>query len=418
MAAPKELVALARFHLHVGARLALRASAPLAGVPVVAVLLQQDPSAALRSASAWLLGPSGGPGAGLAVGLTALALAGWAAPRVTAGLGGWPRHLPVSQATHRHAALVALATAQAPVLLAVLLLAPLAARQPGGIAPGRLLALPAIAAAAAVAAWPGRRTWRSRPLALAALLLLAQPSPVRLLVAVPLAIAAARLAGTLKVAPRPGRRRHSPALPTPALIAARALGPAAVGTLLAALLPVGAMTLLRINNDLAPAVAAGAARFGGGLGVAFLLAGLVERLAARRPVWPWSRSLPIGSMRRVAGDARLLAVACLVPLVVTACLDPVAALTVAACVPLLAFRAAGAVRSGTRPRTGAGTIVLAEAAFLTGWVAVLPWLAVPALAAAPLAARAAAARDRRQKVSRWDELHHRVIGDPLSWSAR
>jgi hypothetical protein len=42
----------------------------------------------------------------------------------------------------------------------------------------------------------------------------------------------------------------------------------------------------------------------------------------------------------------------------------------------------------------------------------------PALVAAPLAWRAAAERDRRQKVSPWDELHHRAIGDPLSWSAR
>ena len=60
----------------------------------------------------------------------------------------------------------------------------------------------------------------------------------------------------------------------------------------------------------------------------------------------------------------------------------------------------------------------ALASGFAGWVAVLPWLALLALAATPLAWRAAAARDRRQKVSRWDELHHRVLGDPLSWTAR
>jgi len=64
-----EFRALARFHLHVGAQLAMRAAAPLAGVPVVVVLLQQDPGAALRGAAAWLLGRSAGPGAGLAVAL-------------------------------------------------------------------------------------------------------------------------------------------------------------------------------------------------------------------------------------------------------------------------------------------------------------------------------------------------------------
>jgi len=413
-----DLAALARFHLHVGTRLALRAAAPLVALPILAVLLQQDPGGAVKAAGAWLLGPWSGPGAGLALGLAALTLAGWAAPRVTAGLAGWPRHLPVSQGTHRRAALVALATAQAPVLAGVLVLAPFAARGPAGIAPARLLALPVMAAAAAVAAWPGCRSWRSRPLALLALLLLAEPSTAHLLVAPFLVAAADRLAGPLRSGDASGRRRRSRALPTPLLIAARALGPSAAVTVAVALLPIGAMTLLRVNNDLAPPVAAGAARFGGGLAVAFLLGGLVERLAARRPVWPWSRSLPVASTWRVAEDALLLGVCGLVPIVVTACLDPVAALTVAACLPLLAFRAAGALRAGTRPHAGAGGLLLGEAALLAGWVAVLPWLAGPALLAAPLAWRAAAERDRRQKVSHWDELHHRVVGDPLSWSAR
>jgi hypothetical protein len=31
--------------------------------------------------------------------------------------------------------------------------------------------------------------------------------------------------------------------------------------------------------------------------------------------------------------------------------------------------------------------------------------------------RAAAERERRQKVSRWLELHHLAAGDPQSWSA-
>ncbi len=332
----------------------MRAAAPLAGVPVVVLLLQQDPGAAVRGAAAWLLGRSAGPGAGLAVALVALTLAAWAAPRVTAGLGGWPRHLPVSQATHRRAALVALATAQAPVGIALLLLAPLAAREPGGLDVARLVALPLIAAAAAVAAWPGTHGWRSRPVALLALAGLAQPGIASLLAAPLLVVAAERLAGPLAPAAGPRRRPHSATLPTPLLIAARALGPRALLTPLLALLPVGAMTLLRLNNDLAPGVAAGAARLGGGLGVAFLLASLAERLAERRPVWPWARSLPAGARRRVAEDAATLAFPCLVPLLATAWLDPLAALTVAACVPLLAFRAAGALRGNAPATHGAG----------------------------------------------------------------
>jgi hypothetical protein len=348
----------------------------------------------------------------------ALTLAGWAAPRVTAGLCGWPRHLPVAQETHRRAALVALATAQAPLLTALLLLAPLAAREPGGLAPARLAALPLVALGAAVASWPGVRPWRHRPVAVLALLVPAQPSLPRLVVALVLVVAAERLAGPLAPGPGPRRRSHSPAVPTPLLIAARALGPRSLLTPVLALLPVGAMTLLRVNNDLAPGVAAGAARLGGGLGVVFLVASLVQRLAERRPVWPWARSLPVGSWRRVAEDAVLLAVPGLLPIVATALLDLAAALVVAACLPTLALRAAGALHGDGRARTGEASVFLGEGALLASWVAVLPWLGAVALLAAPLAFRAAAARDRRQKASRWEELHHRVVGDPLSWGAR
>jgi hypothetical protein len=409
---------LARFHLRVGARLALRAAAPLAGLPFVIVLLQQDPSGALRALAAWLLGPSGGANAGLALAAVSLALAGWAAPRVTTGLGGWPRHLPVTQTVHRRAALVALATAQAPVVVGLLLLAPAAAHQAGGIVPGRLAALPVTVAAAALASWPGAHAWRSRPLAWAALLLAAAARLALVPVALVLVLAAERVAGPLAAHGAARRRRRASALPLPLLLAARALGPAALGAVVASLAPVAAMTLLRVNNDLSPAVAAGAARLGAGIGVVVLLAALAEMLAIRRPVWPWSRSLPVGAARHVGEDALLLAFPCFVPLVATAGLDVVAALTVAACLPSLALLAAGALRPSTPAETGVAVGPLGGGALLAAWVAVLPWLALLALAAAPLAWWAAAARDRRQKVSRWDELHHRAVGDPLSWSAR
>ena len=409
---------LARFHCRVGARLALRAAAPLAGLPLVAVLLQQDPAATLRAAAAWLLGPSGGASAGLATAAVCLALATWAAPRVTAGLGGWPRHLPVSQATHRRAALVALATAQAPVLVALLLLAPAAAHGVGGVQGGRVLAVPLTVAAAALAAWPGERTRLSRPLCGLALLLVA-PADVRWLpVATALLLLAERVTGPFGPATNVRRSRVPASWPLPLALAVRALGAGLAGALLLSLLPVAAMTALRVNNDLAPAVAAGAARLGGGLGVVFLLASLVERLAARRPVWPWARSLPASSSRRAGEDAALLALACGVPLAATALLDLAAAATVAACAPALALTAAGALRPARPTASGLATPFLGAGALLAAWVAVLPWLALGAVAAAPFAWRHAAARDRAQKVGRWDERHHRAVGDPLSWSAR
>jgi hypothetical protein len=178
------------------------------------------------------------------------------------------------------------------------------------------------------------------------------------------------------------------------------------------------MAVLRVNNDVPPGVAAGAARLGGGVGVAVLIAAMVERLAVRRPAWCWARSLPAGAAQRIGEDAILLAAPCLVPLAITGWLDPIAALTVAMCVPALALRGAGALRRSMESRMGPATPVLAEAALLACWVALVPWLALAALAALPLAWRAAAAEDRRQKVSRWEERHHSMTGDPHSWSAR
>jgi hypothetical protein len=185
-----------------------------------------------------------------------------------------------------------------------------------------------------------------------------------------------------------------------------------------ALIPLAAMAALRINNDLPRGVAAGAARLGGGVGVAVLIAAMVERLAVRRPAWCWARSLPAGAARRVGEDAILLGAPCLVPLAITGWLDLIAALAVAMCVPALALRGAGALRRSMESRTGPATRVLAEAALLACWVALVPWLALAALAAVPFAWRAAAAEDRGQRVSRWEERHHSTAGDPLSWSAR
>ena len=88
-----------------------------------------------------------------------------------------------------------------------------------------------------------------------------------------------------------------------------------------------------------------------------------------------------------------------------------------AVLPFLAVRAAGAMRRAPERRTGAAGEIVFEGALLAALVALLPWTALLPLAATPWALRAAAERERRQKVSRWLELHHLAAGDPQSWSA-
>ena len=92
-------------------------------------------------------------------------------------------------------------------------------------------------------------------------------------------------------------------------------------------------------------------------------------------------------------------------------------LPLAGALPFLAARAAGALRRAPERRTGAAGEILLEGGMTAALLALLPWLALPLLALALPALRAAAERERRQKVSRWLELHHLAVGDPQSWSA-
>jgi hypothetical protein len=414
------LTPLLRFHVRAGARLALRAAAPAVGLPIVGLILQDDPAGAAAALAAWLVAPAGAAANSLALALVAIPLSAWAMPRLAPGLSGWLRHLPATGADCRRATLGALVVSQSPLLVAWLVAAVAAAGLGRPVSPGRLAALLVTIGGAALAAWPGRYRWRSAPLGLAAIVVASSAHVGSLLVgAAVLLLAAEPLAGPL-APPRPSRARRLRVSPhVPLLVALRALGRTSVTAPLVALLPIAAMTAFRLNNtELAPGVAAGAARLGGGLGAVVVAAGLVGRLFVRRPAWPWSRSLPWSAAVRVDADAVLVAAFCLVPVCATAAMDAAAALAVAASVPALAFRAAGALRWDADTKAGPSGRILAEGALVACWVALVPWLAVAVLAAAPLARKAAVGDDRRQKVSRWQELHHAAAGDPLSWSSR
>ncbi len=85
--------------------------------------------------------------------------------------------------------------------------------------------------------------------------------------------------------------RHAPVL-LPARIARRALRWRPVRAYAVALLPWLAAVLFAANNRLVPLHVTRAALLGGGGSCVLLLASLAGTLAARRPVWPWVRSLP------------------------------------------------------------------------------------------------------------------------------
>jgi len=415
---PTPLAALLRFHFGVGARLALRALLPaVVAFAAAGILLGDD---FLLAFAGMLFGPRSSGGSAVLIALAAFGAASAAAPRVCRGLNGWLRHLPVSGLAHRRAATLAVALAQAPLVIGLIPLSLAVSRDPvASLADALGLVLTSLAAALLVV--PARRALAARPLAFAAAVAVGSGGWMALAAGAALLAAADAVAGPLAKSGsplRPPRARGLGGRLLEARIAWRALGWNLLGAGVAGLLPLGAALAFISNNELAPGHARLAVVLGGATGVVLLFAQLGESLAVRRPAWPWSRSLPGSAARRVGFDALFLAFHTLPLLALAVWIVPSPALlAVAALVPPLALRAAGAMRRAPERRAGAAGEILAEGMLLAALTALLPWAALLALAATPLALRAAAERDRRQKVSRWLELHHLAAGDPQSWSA-
>jgi hypothetical protein len=356
--------------------------------------------------------------------LAAVGFAAAAAPRICRGLGGWMRHLPIHGRAQRRAALLAITVAELPVILGMMIFSWVAAGF-GTAFVIDLLGLAVCAPAAALAVMPVERPLLARPLALAAALAAVSGGLGLLAAGAGLLLAADAVAGELPRhattgAPVGGRSWLGRLLPGGLIeirIAWRALGWRLLSALAAGLLPLGAALFFVTNNELAPQHVRLAALLGGTCAVTFLFADLGEALGVRRPAWPWSRSLPWSALSRVRTDAALLAVHALPVLLITAWIDPLAALAVLAVTPWMAVRAAGAVRRAPERRTGASGEIILQGSLLAALVALLPWVALLALLGVPWALRAAAERERAQKVSKWLELHHLAVGDPQSWSA-
>ncbi len=404
------------FHLKVGARLALRVMVPAFGAAAGGMMLLGVDF--INSLGTTLFGAQGRAGSGLPIAAVCLGVAWVAAPRICRGLDGWLRHLPATGLEHRRAAMLAIAASQGSIL-ALLAFLVAAAWKNGGDPWPSLAGLAVAAPAAALAAMPVER-FLARPLALAAAFLPFTGGWLAVAGGAVLFLAADRIAGPLRktraAVQLPSAARRGTGTWLEARIAWRALGASLAGSFLTSLLPLGAAALFVRNNELPPVYVRLGALVGGGWAVVVLLSGMAESLAVRRPAWPWSRSLPWPAARRVVADAAFLGMHTLPLIVLTAWIEPLAALAVLAQVPLLALRSAGAMRRAPERRTGASGEILMEGLLLTSATALLPWVSLIALAGSPLAVRAAAERERRQKVSRWQELHHLAAGDPQSWS--
>jgi hypothetical protein len=207
----------------------------------------------------------------------------------------------------------------------------------------------------------------------------------------------------------------------PLWIAWRAVGPGLIQTVLAAALPVVALNLFTRNNNLPAQLADGAGRFAATLAVSAVAINLVMHLSVRRPAWPWFRSLPCSSGRRVLEDALLLSIhgaPFLVGTWIVLIPGPASLAAVMAAWLLIVLRGSAALRKDRNTRMGASGPLLLECLFLAAWTGVTPLAGLVWLLLIPLAFRSAVRLERNARIYRWEERHYREVGDPMSWRTR
>lgn len=407
------MVPLFRFHAVVGVRVAVRSFAPLFCAIIAIVMVQMYPARVVIALARALFAVP--PSSSLLLVFAGLAflLPVWAAPRLTLGLQGWLRHLCSGEIRNRRGVEVALFFVQTPTFVAIVVLAVVARMNGLSVWRPVWIQLAVLALAGALAGLPAKRRWLTVPAASIAGVLTAVGSWQTALGSAVLLVLSELSAGQLAQARQQADRRMW--LPFVFSLGVRAVGWRVVPGYLAGAIPVAATVLFVANNGLDGEFSRGAYRCGFALGITAFLAVVSGILAVRRPVWPWVRSLPWSSRRRIWEDAMLLAIGSLPVLLPCFLLDRQAAGALLLLLPALTFRAAGSMRSVRERRLGIGRFG-PEGCLAAAILGLVPWVHWVAPLAAVAALEAARRAEMNQKVTRWLEFHYVAAGDSQSWS--
>ena len=408
-----------RFHWAAGARVALRANAVVLGVVVFVFGSAPDGLATLRNFVLGVVASARGGASRGVLAAIAFAFAGTAAPRVLLGTRGWMRSLPATARDAWRAAAVALCVSQLGVALFIPLSVVAAAFvYRATLSPSKIVALPVMIAAVAATALPSARR-HTRLIAAIGIVLSVMATWLTAFAAVA-CLAIADATGPEIAGRRHVRRRRSLATRNRSALsiwvwaawrAMRFQGIAATATL-PVIIASFAYFITANNPELASTTASNVVRVCGVIATGLFASGLANALLTSRQPWPWARSLPWSSRRRVFADTVVLGIPlCVIPLGLSA-VNLTQALVVAALLPLAATSGAAAMRSAGNRQTGAAGECLVVMFVFGVAISIWPTVCLLALVAAPLFLSLGARRDRNHVATRWIELHHAAAGDP------
>jgi hypothetical protein len=408
--------ALFRFHMQVGIRLALRILIPVVSVFFAAYYLLRPELFNFMMAqildAGFLL-------SGLCTAAFCLVIAFFTSRRVCLGLNGWIRHLPVEGAYHRRMAGIAILIAQVPILTILAALAIIAAKLYGASPLPYLIGLPFTGLSCGLCVLPTENKFLSGTFAALAGITFASNDWRFLALGFLLLVAADALSGPMEPKKRHPKFRGS--LKGTVFVQWmnwRALGWRVLIPYLLSLPFLGFARLFIVNNDPGLLLSAQMVRFGGASSLILFCAAITNMLAARRPPWPWVRSLPWSAKKRIFHDSFFVGIPMLPILIVTGTMSRDSLLPLIASFPLFAAFSAYAMRLSPGSKGGAAGKILLLGLFCSLSLCLIPWSSLFFLGITPLVLLLGTKAEKHQKISRWLELHHLAAGDSLSWSVR
>ncbi len=402
------------FHLHVGARLALRMFVP--AVAVFFTLYYVLGYEFFLSLMGTVL-EGGFPLSGIFTFLICLIIANFASRRICLGICGWIRHLPGESTIQRRLAGFAVFIAQIPAIAILAVLARLAAKLYTIHALPYLVGLPLASLSCSFYVLSVKNKFASNFLASLAGIYLASNEWAFLAGGAILLIAADAVSGPLSIKKKPSRfRQHLKGTFFIGTINWRALKLRLLLPYLLSFPFIGATQLFLANNDVSSLLAVRVIRFGGAMSLVVFCSILANMLASRRPPWPWLRTLPWSSEKRIIFDSAFAGLHLLPFLLIIGILNLKAIPPLAFVLPLFVFYSSYCIRRAPESRMGASGKILSLGVFCALLLSLFPLSSLFLLALTPFFFKIAIHAEKHQKVSRWLELHHLAAGDSLSWS--